>query len=147
MDPSLSASDLSPPVAATSGLVQFFGICLGGALGTGARHAVSVFCLQTFGPLFPYGTFAVNSIGSLLLGMIMQVAYTTELLSPTWRLILGTGVMGGFTTYSTFNYETLRLIQEKSWALGLLNIAVTVVGCLLSAIVGIAVARRFITGS
>lgn len=147
MDPSSAQPLAAGSSTASSGIAQFFGICLGGALGTGARHAVSVFCLQTFGPAFPYGTFAVNSIGSLLLGMIMQVAYTTELLSPTWRLILGTGVMGGFTTYSTFNYETLRLIQEKSWALGLLNIAVTVVGCLLSAIVGIAVARRFITGS
>ena len=139
MDPSASHS-----AAASSG-AQFLGICLGGALGTGARHAISVWCLQAFGPAFPYGTFAVNSIGSLLLGVIMQVAYTTDLLSPTWRLILGTGVMGGFTTYSTFNYETLRLIQEKSWAMGILNIVVTLVGCLIGGILGIGIARRFIT--
>ena len=80
-------------------------ISLGGALGTAARYLLSVWLLRTLGPAFPYGTLAVNVIGSFLLGVIMQAGLDTTVLSPTARVVLGTGVMGGFTTYSTFNYD------------------------------------------
>ncbi|WP_437491671.1 fluoride efflux transporter CrcB [Sorangium sp. So ce1014] len=123
---------------------RWFWIGLGGAAGTLARYGLSTWCQQRFGAGFPYGTLAVNVIGSFLLGVLMQVAATTELLSPTLRLGLGAGVMGGFTTYSSFNYETLKLFEGRAWMTGVVNVVVTVVGCLLAGVLGMAFARRLV---
>jgi len=116
-------------------------ISLGGALGTAARYLLSVWLLRTLGPAFPYGTLAVNVIGSFLLGVIMQAGLDTTILSPAARVVLGTGVMGGFTTYSTFNYETLQYLQEGAWAMASLNVATTLLVCLAAGALGVAVAR------
>ncbi|WP_437515046.1 fluoride efflux transporter CrcB [Sorangium sp. So ce1099] len=123
---------------------RWFWIGLGGAVGTLARYGLSTWCQQRFGAGFPYGTLAVNVIGSFLLGVILQVAATTELLSPTLRLALSTGVMGGFTTYSSFNYETIKLFEEGAWWVGALNVLVTVAGCMIAGVLGIFVARRLV---
>ncbi|WP_437300139.1 fluoride efflux transporter CrcB [Sorangium sp. So ce426] len=125
---------------------RWFWIGLGGAAGTLARYGLSTWCQQRLGAEFPYGTLAVNVIGSFLLGAIGEVAATTEILSPTLRLSLSTGVMGGFTTYSSFNNETIRLIEHKSLAAGLTNIAITLVACLLAGALGMVVTRRLIAG-
>ncbi len=74
-------------------------ICLGGAVGSGARYLVSTWVLAALGPAFPWGTLAVNAIGSFLLGALMHVGLSTDLLSPTLRIALSTGVLGGFTTF------------------------------------------------
>jgi len=116
-------------------------ISLGGAVGTAARYLLSAWLLRTLGPAFPYGTLAVNVIGSFLLGVIMQAGLDTTVLSPTARVVLGTGVMGGFTTYSTFNYETLQYLQEGAWAMASLNVATTLLVCLAAGALGVAVAR------
>jgi len=116
-------------------------ISLGGAVGTAARYLLSVWLLRALGPAFPYGTLAVNVIGSFLLGVIMQAGLDTTVLSPTARVVLGTGVMGGFTTYSTFNYETLQYLQEGAWAMASLNVATTLLVCLAAGALGVAVAR------
>lgn len=120
---------------------RFLWICLGGAVGTGARYLLSGWLLRVAGPAFPFGTLAVNVLGSFLLGFLMQVAMTTELLSPTLRLTLTTGVMGGFTTYSTFNYETLHYLEEGAVGMGALNVAATLGGCLLAGFLGLAAGR------
>lgn len=112
-------------------MVRLLVIGLGGALGTLARYAVGLWCQRRMGSAFPYGTLAVNVVGSLLLGVVMQLGATTDLLSPTARLALGTGVMGGFTTYSTFNYETLKLLQDRAWLTAGLNMLATTAGCLV----------------
>ncbi len=121
---------------------RFLLVCAGGAAGTGARYLVSGWALALLGPGFPYGTLAVNVLGSLLLGMIMQLGLTTDLLSPTARVTLATGVMGGFTTYSSFNYETLRFCQDGAWGRAALNVAVTLVLCALAGFAGLVIARR-----
>lgn len=127
-------------------MVRLFWICLGGAAGTGLRYVVSGWVLRSLGTSFPYGTLAVNLAGSFLLGALMHVGLSTEWLSPTLRLAVTTGAMGGFTTYSTFSYETMRLIEDGAWGLASLNVAVTVILCLLAAFAGIATAR-LVTGS
>ena len=127
-------------------MARLLWICLGGAVGTGARYLLSGWLLRTAGPGFPWGTLAVNVLGSFLLGLIMQVAVATDLLSPTLRLTLTTGVMGGFTTYSTFNYETLQYLQQNDWLLGSLNLAVTVAACLAAEALGL-VAGRLLAGT
>lgn len=122
-------------------MIRFLWICLGGAIGTGARYLISGWTLKRFGTSFPYGTLAVNLIGSFLIGAIMQVALTTALLSPTLRLILVVGVMGGFTTYSSFSYETVHYFQEGAWLLGFLNILIMVAACLAAGVAGLGSAR------
>jgi CrcB protein len=120
---------------------RFLLICFGGAVGTGARYLLSGWVLRSMGAGLPLGTLAVNAIGSFLLAVIMHVGLTTGVLSPDARLVLGTGVMGGFTTYSTFNYETMQYMQEGAFTLAALNVAVTVVACLAAGGLGIAVGR------
>jgi fluoride exporter len=127
-------------------MTYFLWICLGGAAGTGARYLLSGWLLRAAGPAFPWGTLAVNVLGSFLLGLIMQVAVATDLLSPTLRLALTTGLMGGFTTYSTFNYETLQYFEQSDWLLGFANVAATVVVCLAAGGLGI-IAGRMLAGS
>jgi CrcB protein len=119
---------------------RFLWICLGGALGTGARYLLSGWLLRAAGPGFPWGTLAVNVLGSFFLGLIVQVALAADL-APTLRLTLTTGVMGGFTTYSTFNQETLQYLQRSDWLLGFANLAVTVVTCLIAGALGIFAGR------
>jgi CrcB protein len=123
-------------------MMRFLLICLGGAFGTGARYALSIGCRTLLGAAFPYGTLAVNVIGSFLLGMIMQLGIADELLSPTARLTLGTGVMGGFTTYSSFNYETLELVRDRAVLLAIVNVLATLSACFAAGWLGVVAARR-----
>jgi CrcB protein len=123
-------------------MARFLTICLAGAVGTGCRYLLSGWVPRFTGPAFPWGTLAVNVIGSFLLGLLMQLALSTELVSPDTRVVLGVGFLGGFTTYSSFNYETLRLLEERSWALAAGNVAGTLAGCLLAGFAGVALARR-----
>lgn len=127
-------------------MYRFLLVCIGGAVGTGARYLIATLAPRVFGTSFPFGTLAVNVIGSFLLGAIMQAGLTTTLLSPTLRLVLATGVMGGFTTYSTFNYETLELLREGAAGLAALNVAATLGVCLLAGACG-ATAARWAVGS
>jgi fluoride exporter len=118
-------------------MARLLWICLGGAAGTGARYLLSGWLLRAAGPGFPWGTLAVNVLGSFLLGLIMQVSLTTGLIPPTLRLALTTGVMGGFTTYSTFNYETLQYLQQNDWLAACTNVAATLLVCLAAGVLGV----------
>jgi CrcB protein len=116
-------------------------VFVGGGLGSAARFVVATWMLAAFGPAFPWGTLTVNVVGCFLLGIVVQVGLTTELLSADARLLLATGVMGGFTTYSTFNYETLGYIQEGNASMAALYVASTGVSCLVAGVLGVTVAR------
>ena len=122
-------------------MVRFLLICLGGAIGTGARYLVAIETPRLLGTSFPYGTLIVNVVGSFLLGAVMHVGLTTAMMAPTVRLVLATGVMGGFTTYSTFNYETLEYLREGAFGIAALNVAVTLIVCLAAGALGLALAR------
>src|SRR5260370_11311308 len=113
-------------------MYRFLLLGFGGAPGTGARPLVATPAPRLFGTSFPYGPFTVNVVGSFLLGAIMHVGLTTTLISATMRLGLATGVMGGFTTYSTFNYETLEFLRDGAVWLAGLNLATTVILCVLA---------------
>ena len=120
---------------------RFLLVCLGGAVGTGARYLIAIWAPRALGTSFPYATLIVNALGSFLLGAIMHVGLTTTWLSPTARLVLATGVMGGFTTYSTFNYETTEYLRNGAFALAAANVAATLLLCLAAGVLGLAVAR------
>lgn len=120
---------------------RFFWICLGSAAGGGARYLVSGWAVKAFGPAFPYGTLAVNVIGSFLIAVLMYSGVDKAMISPTVRLALTTGVIGGFTTYSTFSYETMKSLQDGAWEIAVANVLLTVFGCLLACLLGWASAR------
>ena len=119
-------------------------VTLGSAIGGALRYVTSQLALTLLGSSFPYGTLAVNLVGSFLIGLIMHLGLASTLFSPTLRLFLTSGVMGGLTTYSAFNYETLALLREGPWEVGLLNVAATVAGCLAAGVAGLAVARALV---
>jgi CrcB protein len=116
-------------------------IALGGALGTCARYLLGNWLLRVFGAAFPYHTLTVNALGSFLLGFLMHVGLTTQVVPPALRVVLATGVFGGFTTYSSFNYETLTLLQQGAWRPAFVYLGATILGCLLSGFLGFASAR------
>ena len=118
-------------------------VSLGGAIGTCARLLLSEWALEKLGPAFPWGTLAINTIGSFGLAVIMYAGVEAAALPPTLRLALGTGVMGGFTTYSTFSFETLRYLQTGSPLLAAGYVAATLALCLVACAAGWTGARMF----
>lgn len=119
-------------------------ICLGGALGTGLRYGVAGLAAAWLGPAFPYGTLAVNLAGSFLIGAVQEIGVTTLLLPAGLRLFVTVGVLGGFTTYSSFSYETIRLAEDGAWLRALANVALTTAGCLAACVLGVAAARALV---
>jgi CrcB protein len=119
-------------------------IALAGALGTLTRYGVGVWAGRALGTSFPYGTFLVNVAGCFLIALVSQIALSTTLISPTLRLTLTTGFMGGLTTYSSFNYETTTLLRERAWAEGLANVGLTLVACFVAGLLGLALGRRLV---
>lgn len=116
-------------------------ICLGGAIGTGLRYVTAVAAAQWFGAEFPYGTLIVNLAGSFVIGLLQQLGLEALTIPDNVRLFLTTGMMGGLTTYSTFSYETIRLMEASAWSQAWINILVTTVLSLGLCFLGIAVGR------
>ena len=116
-------------------------ICLGGAVGTGARYLIGGLAARWLGPEFPYGTLFINVLGSFLIGFIQQVGLTTLAIPETTRLVLTIGVMGGLTTYSSFSYETIRLIENGSWLGAAANVVLTTGLCLVVCVLGLGLGR------
>lgn len=125
-------------------LVHFLWICLAGAIGTGARYLTSELVQHTFGEAFPHSIFLVNIAGSFLMSMVMVIGLNTTAIPPTLRIVLTTGLLGGFTTYSSFNYETLQYFQNGEIGRGIAYMSGTVLTCLLAGIAGLWLARRLI---
>ncbi len=122
--------------------MQIFYIGLFGALGSISRYLVSGWVYTLAGRGLPYGTLAVNVIGSFLLGLLMEAGLRSTLFSPALRIGLAVGFMGGFTTFSTFSLETIRLFEEGSYWQAGSNVLLNVVVCLLFAALGIFLARQ-----
>jgi CrcB protein len=114
-------------------------VCLGGALGSGARYLVSTWAARALGTDFPRGTMIVNVTGSFLLAVIFTVPGSR--IGPDLRLFLGAGIMGGYTTYSSFNTETLALLDQGNLGLAAANLGLTVAACLLAGFAGLALGR------
>jgi CrcB protein len=94
-----------------------------------------------FGAAFPWGTFTVNLTGSFLIGFLATLADERGLIGPQTRLLLVVGILGGFTTFSSFALETWRLAEPGDLTVGLLNMAGNVVLGLLAAVLGVAAGR------
>lgn len=96
----------------------FLTVALGGAIGASARHGLSLAMLRLFGPGFPVGTLLANIFGGLLMGLLMGwLLRETTAAATSFRLFAGVGVLGGFTTFSAFSLEALRMIETKSYGM------------------------------
>lgn len=120
---------------------KFIMVFTGGGFGALVRYVLAGWVQESSGNGFPWGTMAVNVIGSLLIGLVMSLSSRTLWITPQMRLLLATGFLGGFTTFSTFSYETLSLIQDGEMAFASFNIICTVTACLVGTWAGMAVGR------
>lgn len=121
-------------------------VCIGGAVGSGARYLVSLWASERWGPGFPWGTLGVNVVGSLLLAVLLGRGIALQgdpsrALNPSMQLALTTGAMGGFTTFSTFSYEAMRLFERGESKLSLLYVGATMGLGLAASVAGFAMGR------
>lgn len=121
---------------------RFLWICFAGALGTGARYLIGLWALQRLGATFPYGTLIVNVVGCFLIAVVSHLALSMASFSPTLRLAITAGFLGGLTTYSSFAYETTWLAQNGATLTALLNFGLTTFACFAAVLLGLAVAQR-----
>jgi CrcB protein len=116
-------------------------ITLGGALGTLLRYLTSIVAARWLGVDFPYGTLIVNLSGAFIVGFVQQLGTEALVIPDSTRLFLTTGMMGGFTTYSAFSYETIRLVEMGAWPQASIYVVVTTVACLGLCFLGIGAGR------
>ena len=120
-------------------------VALGGAFGSVARYLLNVLATRVLGPGFPYGTFAANLIGGLLMGVLIGVlAHRGGADQERWRLLLGVGVLGGFTTFSSYSLEVARMIETRSYGQALGYSLGSVALAVGAVFVGLMLTRRFV---
>jgi CrcB protein len=116
-------------------------VAAGGAIGSVTRYLVGGWIANRFGAAFPYGTFVINVTGSFIIGFFLAFAQERAALSPYWRLFFAVGFVGGYTTFSTFEYEGIRLLQDGEMLLA----SVYLIGSVVTG--GIAVFGGIVLGS
>ena len=120
---------------------DFLAISVAAIVGANLRFLLSRFAAKEFGPIFPYGTLAINIVGSFIVGFF--VIWTTErvLVDPRWRLLVVVGFCGSFTTFSSYAFETMAYFEQGQWGLMMANILSNNLLCLGGALAGMALAR------
>ena len=121
---------------------QTAAIAAGGAIGAVLRFWISSGIYGLLGRGFPYGTLAVNVVGSLLMGILYVLLIERLALGAEWRAFLLVGLLGAFTTFSTFSIETLNLLEQADYAKAFANVVLSVVACIAAAFIGITIARQ-----
>jgi CrcB protein len=119
-------------------------VALGSAIGGVSRYLLGGLAQRMFDTTFPAGTLLVNVTGSFLLGAIIRYALETPSLTPEVRAFLTIGFCGGYTTFSTFSYETMALLEDGEWARAGVYITASVVLSLIATFLGFALARQLI---
>lgn len=120
---------------------QLIYIALFGAAGCLSRYFLSGWAYQLMGRGFPYGTLVVNVVGAFLIGLAMEFSIRSALIPATMRVAFTIGFLGGLTTFSTFSYETFRLLEEGAFDVAFLNVLISVFVCLACTWLGIVAAR------
>ena len=122
-------------------MIQILAIAAGGAVGSVLRYAVSTGVYSMLGRNFPYGTLAVNVIGSFLMGLLFVLMVERLDMSAVWRMAILVGFLGAFTTFSTFSIETVNLLQGGDFMRAFLNVTLSVAFCLVATWVGFRLGR------
>ena len=123
--------------------MTYLWVAIGGGIGAMARYGVAQWAGNRFGWTFPWGTLAVNVTGSLAIALVMTVLLARGA-DPVWRLLLVTGVLGGYTTFSAFSFETLALFESRRWEAAVLYIAGSVVLGLAACALGLILGRLLV---
>lgn len=118
-------------------------VFLGGGIGAALRHGVNIFTSRLFGTGFPYGTLTVNVVGSLLMGVLAAYFAFKGGAAQHWRLFFTTGVLGGFTTFSTFSLDVALLYERDQYGIAALYVLVSLVLSLAGLFAGLALVRNF----
>ena len=118
-------------------------IAIFGAIGTLARYGLQGVVQIRLGSTFPYGTLLVNLTGCFLLGLIGQFTMNRLVISPDWRIAVAVGFFGGYTTFSSFGWETAKLLEEGAWLRASTYVVASVIAGLLLSVAGIRLANKF----
>lgn len=122
-------------------MLKILVVAAGGSVGAVARYLASTWAAERFGANFPYGTLIVNVIGCFIIGIFMTMTTERFIVSPYWRLLITVGFVGGLTTFSSFSYETFRLLEDADIMMALYNIALNLILGFLATWLGIGAAR------
>lgn len=122
----------------------FWSVAVGGALGCVSRYYLTAFIQQRMGPSFPVGTLIINITGSFLLGFIMRYALQSGAISAETRMLLTSGFCGGYTTFSTYSYETAMMLDDGEYGRAAIYVGTSVVLALAGTFLGFAAANRLL---
>ena len=122
-------------------MVNILIIGIGGFLGAISRYGVALWIGQRWGRSFPLGTFVINISGSFLIGLLMSLFTERFMVNPQWRLLFVVGLLGAYTTFSTFEYETGTLLKDGEWMIAMLNVVLSVIVGFVALKVGEVVAK------
>ena len=122
-------------------MFNFIAISLGAIVGANARYILSRYAARLLGPVFPYGTLIINGAGSFIVGWFLVWTSERVLIDPRWRLLVVIGFCGGFTTFSSYAFETMAYFEQGQWWLMTTNIVTNNLLSLLAAVGGMALAR------
>ena len=122
-------------------MLDFLTISLGAMVGANLRYWMSRSAARLLGPVFPYGTLTINVLGSFVLGFFL--VWTTErvMVDPRWRLLVAVGFCGGYTTFSSYAYETMAFFEQGQWTLLAANFVANNLLACLAVLAGMALAR------
>lgn len=112
-------------------------VFLGGGIGATARYGLQGAVYRLTGAAFPYGTLAVNVLGAFIIGFLMTFFEERFIVNPSLRVFLTIGILGGFTTFSSFSYETIVMLRDGSYWLGIINVVSNVAICLAATWLGL----------
>lgn len=116
-------------------------IAVGGAIGSVTRYFIGMAIQQRIGTTFPLGTLVINITGSFLLGFLLRATFSTTTLSPEQRALLTTGFCGGYTTFSTFSFDTAGMIEDGSYKRAITYLGLSVAVSLVATFAGFALAQ------
>ena len=134
---------LEHAAAESEQIVRIILLIVFGAAGTLARYGLDGWIQNRVGPAFPAGTLIVNVLGCFLLGVIGQFGLTHLVLPPDWRIGLTTGMMGAFTTFSTFGWESVRMLETGEWARAGVYVGASLLGGLAAMMLGMRLGNAF----